>query len=64
MLVLSRMPGESVVIENGRIVVQVIEVRGDKVRLGFTADRGIPIHRTEVAELIAQQRGQDQEAPQ
>lgn len=51
MLVLSRKRGESVVIGE-EIEVQVLEIRGDKVRLGFTADRDIPIHRNEVQEQI------------
>lgn len=35
------------------ITVMVTEIRGDKVRLGFVADRTIPIHRQEVADAIA-----------
>lgn len=55
MLVLSRKLNESVVI-NDQIVVTVIEVRGDKVRLGIQAPRDVPIHRSEV--LAAIQRAQ------
>ncbi|MFM9965910.1 MAG: carbon storage regulator CsrA [Planctomycetaceae bacterium] len=55
MLVLSRKPNESIVI-NDQIVVTVIEVRGDKVRLGIQAPRDVPIHRSEV--LAAIQRAQ------
>lgn len=47
MLVLSRKKNESVVIDN-HIVVTVIEIRGDKVRLGFEAPKSVPIHRQEV----------------
>ena len=47
MLVLSRKPNESVVIAEN-IVVTVIEVRGDKVRLGIQAPRDVPIHRSEI----------------
>ena len=47
MLVVSRKKNETVVIDN-RIEVTIVEVRGDKVRLGFQADVGIPIHRKEV----------------
>ena len=51
MLVLSRKRNESVVI-NDQIVVTVIEVRGDKVRLGIQAPRDVPIHRSEVMAAI------------
>lgn len=47
MLVLSRKEKERVHIGGG-IVLEVIEVRGDKVRLGFTAPSGVPIDREEV----------------
>lgn len=47
MLVLSRKAGESVVIEGG-IIVEVVAIRGDKVRLGFTAPDEIGIYRKEV----------------
>lgn len=55
MLVLSRKCNESVVI-NDQIVVTVVEVRGDKVRLGIQAPRDVPIHRSEV--MAAIQRAQ------
>ncbi len=51
MLVLSRKKNESIVI-NDNIVVTVIDIRGDKVRLGFEAPNDIPIHRKEVYEAI------------
>lgn len=47
MLILVRKPGERVVIDD-KVLVEVVEVRGDKVRLGFTAPRGIPIRREEL----------------
>ena len=55
MLVLSRKRNESVVI-NDQIVVTVVEVRGDKVRLGIQAPRDVPIHRSEL--MAAIQRAQ------
>lgn len=55
MLVLSRKLNESVVI-NDQIVVTIVEVRGDKVRLGIQAPRDVPIHRSEV--MAAIQRAQ------
>ena len=52
MLVLSRKIGEKIVI-NDDIVLTLVDIRGDKVRLGIDAPRDIPIHRQEVAEAIA-----------
>lgn len=52
MLVLSRKKNEAVVIDHGRIEVTVVEIRGDKVRLGFDAARDIVIHRNEVEAAI------------
>jgi len=51
MLVLSRKRNESIVIDD-RIVITVIEVRGDKVRLGIQAPLEIPVHRSEVYDAI------------
>jgi len=47
MLVLSRKKGESVVIGD-EVVVTVIEIRGDKVRLGIEAPKSTGVHRSEV----------------
>ena len=62
MLVLSRKKNESIVI-NDQIVVTVIEVRGDKVRLGIEAPKEVPVHRREVYVKIkeAEQRGTGQD---
>jgi len=53
MLVLSRKLGESIVIGNG-ITVTVIEVHGERVRLGFSAPADVPIHREELQRKIAE----------
>lgn len=51
MLVLSRQCDESIIIGDN-IVVTVVDVRGDKVRLGIQAPTEIPVHRREVYEAI------------
>ena len=51
MLVLSRKKGEQIVI-NGNVTITVIEIRGDKVRLGIDAPAEVPVHRLEVIEAI------------
>ena len=56
MLVLSRKKNESIVINND-ITVTVVEIRGDKVRLGIVAPKEVPVHRQEVYEAI---HGKDQ----
>jgi carbon storage regulator len=56
MLVLSRKKDESIVINND-ITIVVVEIRGDKVRLGVEAPKEVPVHRREVFEAIL--RGDD-----
>ena len=51
MLVLSRKKNESIII-NDDITVVVVEIRGDKVRLGIEAPKEVPVHRNEVYEAI------------
>jgi carbon storage regulator len=51
MLVLSRQRDESIVIGNN-VVVTIVDIRGDKVRLGIQAPQEIPVHRREVYEAI------------
>jgi carbon storage regulator len=55
MLVLSRKKNESVVIDD-RIVLTVVEIRGDKVRLGIEAPREVPVHRKEIFDAIQGER--------
>ncbi len=54
MLVLSRKKRESIVID-GEIKVYVVEIRGDKVRLGVEAPKKVPVHRREVYDAIQRQ---------
>lgn len=51
MLVLSRQRDESIIIGDN-IVVTIVDIRGDKVRLGIEAPTEIPVHRREVFEAI------------
>jgi carbon storage regulator len=52
MLVLSRKKNERVMIGED-IEVHVIDIRGDRVKLGFSAPANVPIHRDEVFRRIA-----------
>lgn len=55
MLVLSRKRDESIVIRDD-IVVTIVEIRGDKVRLGIEAPKEVPVHRREVHDAIQAER--------
>lgn len=55
MLVLSRKKDESIVIDDN-VIVTIIEVRGDKVRLGIQAPRDVAVHRKEVLEAILREK--------
>jgi carbon storage regulator len=59
MLVLSRKKDESIII-NDHIRVTVVEIRGDKVRLGIEAPKDITVHRREVYEAIQNQKAQEE----
>jgi carbon storage regulator len=58
MLVLSRKKNESIII-NDDITIVVVEIRGDKVRLGVEAPKEVPVHRNEVYEAIRRNLGQN-----
>ena len=57
MLVLSRQRDESIIIGDN-IIVTIVDVRGDKVRLGIEAPTEIPVHRQEVYEAIQRENRQ------
>jgi carbon storage regulator len=57
MLVLSRTRDESIIIGDN-IVVTVVDVRGDKVRLGIEAPREVSVHRREIYEAIQRENKQ------
>jgi|GEM_PF-245966 len=51
MLIMSRKKNESIVINND-ITVTIVEIRGDKVRLGVVCPKDVPVHRQEVYDAI------------
>jgi|WetSurMetagenome_2_1015567.scaffolds.fasta_scaffold1208644_1 carbon storage regulator len=51
MLVLSRQKDQTIMIGDN-IEITVVDIRGDKIRLGITAPPHIPVHRKEVYEAI------------
>jgi len=55
MLVLSRQKDESIIIGDD-VEVTIVDVRGDKVRLGITAPKSISVHRREVYEAIQREK--------
>ena len=60
MLVLSRKTDQDIIINND-IVIKVVEIRGDKVRLGIDAPQQIPVHRREVYDAIQKEnKGNDE----
>lgn len=58
MLVLSRHRNEQIVIGEGasQVVVTLIDIRGDKCRLGIEAPKDVPVHRKEVYEAIQRKK--------
>lgn len=60
MLVLSRQRDESIVIGDN-IVITIVDVRGDKVRLGIDAPTEIPVHRQEVYDAIQRENRRSSE---
>ncbi len=57
MLVLSRQKDESIIIGDD-VEVTIVDVRGDKVRLGINAPRSISVHRKEVYEAIQREKAE------
>jgi carbon storage regulator len=57
MLVLSRKAGQSICIGGRTIVVSVVDVRGDKVRLGIEAPPDVSVHRNEVQDVVDREQG-------
>jgi len=57
MLVLSRQKDESIIIGDD-VVITIVDVRGDKVRLGINAPKSISVHRKEVYEAIQREKAE------
>ncbi len=60
MLVLSRQRDESIMIGDN-VEIIIVDVRGDKVRLGITAPKEIPVHRREIYDAIQREKKQKKE---
>jgi carbon storage regulator len=56
MLVLSRKKGEAIAIGHDHITITIVEIRGEKVRLGIEAPKEVPVHRMEVFEAIKREK--------
>lgn len=54
MLVLSRKPQERLII-NDNIIITLVEIKGDRVRIGIEAPKDVSIHRSEVYDRIRQE---------
>ncbi len=61
MLVLSRQRDESIMIGDD-VEIIIVDVRGDKVRLGITAPKSIPVHRREIYDAIQREKKEKKEA--
>ena len=60
MLVLSRQRDESIMIGDD-VEIIIVDVRGDKVRLGITAPKSIPVHRGEIYDAIQREKTEKKE---
>ncbi len=54
MIVLSRHRDESIMIGDN-VVITIVDIRGDKVRIGVQAPSEVPVHRGEVYDAIARE---------
>jgi len=61
MLVLSRQRDESIMIGDD-VEIIIVDVRGDKVRLGITAPKSIPVHRREIYDAIQREKAEKKES--
>jgi carbon storage regulator len=61
MLVLSRQRDESIMIGDD-VEIIIVDVRGDKVRLGITAPKSVPVHRREIYDAIQREKTEKKES--
>jgi carbon storage regulator len=61
MLVLSRQRDESIMIGDD-VEIIIVDVRGDKVRLGITAPKSVPVHRREIYDAIQREKTDKKES--
>lgn len=59
MLVLSRQRDQSIIIGDGpnKVTITIVDIRGDKCRIGIDGPKEVPIHREEVYNAIQEQHG-------
>jgi len=62
MLVLSRQRDETIMIGDD-VEITVVDIRGDKVRIGINAPRSVRVHRKEVYEAIQRENAEASQAP-
>jgi carbon storage regulator len=62
MLVLSRHRDESIIIGDD-VVITIVDIRGDKVRLGIQAPAHVPVHRQEIYDAIQREKTQPPAKP-
>ena len=54
MLVLARKPGQKIVIYDN-ITIEILDIKGDHVKIGISAPKDVPIHREEVFKAIREE---------
>lgn len=62
MIVFSRRRGDEIVIGDG-VVVSIVDIRGDKVRLGIVSPPEVPVHRQEVYDAIRRESAAREQTP-
>ena len=63
MLVLSRQKDESIMIGDD-VEITIVDIRGDKIRLGINAPRSISVHRKEIYEAIQREKDEEKQKGQ